>query len=123
MLSAFPVSTRSLPALVGATASATQTRKKNAGQCSRPPPLVFSAVAHSHSHRGCPTSFCSGLRNAYADLYFFPAVTRSHPYSPEKGLPGLWWLFEAATPRGAPRYCSVKNSTIPAVLRGVSCTA
>ena len=52
LLSAFPVSTRSLPAFVGATASATQTRKKNAGQCLRPPPLIFSAVALSHSHRG-----------------------------------------------------------------------
>lgn len=52
LLSAFPVSTRSLPAFVGATASATQTRKKNAGQCLRPPPLIFSAVALSPSHRG-----------------------------------------------------------------------
>jgi hypothetical protein len=33
--------THSLPAFVGATASATQTRKKNAGQCLRPPPHTF----------------------------------------------------------------------------------
>jgi hypothetical protein len=41
-------------------------------------------------------------RNAKADLnYLFRyrftfsvAVTRSQPYSPKKGLPSLWWLFD-----------------------------
>ena len=51
LLSEFPVYTRSLPALVGATASATQTRKKNAGQFLRPPPLIVWAVALSPSHQ------------------------------------------------------------------------
>ncbi len=86
-------------------------------------PLFFQRLLIRTAIGVAPLRSAVDSRNAYADLYFFPAVTRSHPYSPEKGLPGLWWLFEAATPRGAPRYCSVKNSTIPAVLRGVSCTA
>jgi hypothetical protein len=29
---------------------------------------------------------------------FSVAVARSHPFSPEKGLPGLRWLVETATP-------------------------
>jgi hypothetical protein len=45
-------------------------------------------------------------RNAKADFTklfryrftFSVAVSRSHPFSPEKGLPGLRWLVETATP-------------------------
>jgi hypothetical protein len=38
-------------------------------------------------------------RNANADLFIFSvAVSRSYPFSPEKGLPGLGWLSVTATP-------------------------
>jgi hypothetical protein len=39
------------PSFVVATLSATPTRKKNTGQCLRPPPLVNLAVALSPSHQ------------------------------------------------------------------------
>jgi hypothetical protein len=78
LLSALPVSTRSLPAFVGATTSATP----QPNQCQRyavfasVAPYFFSGCSFAQPSGFAPLSLCIGLRNANADFYFFPAVTR-----------------------------------------------
>jgi len=47
-------------------------------------PCFFSGCSFAQPSGFAPLSLCIGIRNAVADLYFFPAVTRSQPYSPEK---------------------------------------
>ena len=100
LLSAFPVSTRSLPAFVGATASATQTRKKNAGQCLRPPPLMFWRLLYRQPstsigtpEKGLNIIICS----ADASLVRLP-LHAPVPTPPTKGAPGPGWLSVTATP-------------------------
>ena len=105
LLSAFPVSTRSLPAFVGATASATQTRKKNAGQCLRPPPLMFWRLLYRQPstsigtpEKGLNIIICS----ADASLVRLP-LHAPVPTPPKKGAPGPGWLSVTATPPPVPQ--------------------
>jgi hypothetical protein len=84
----------------------------------------FLAVALLPSHRGRSTSFCNGIRNANADFYIFPAVARTHPYSPEKGLLGLWRLVKTATPppvRQKKAFYMPKSTTLFLLTWGVCC--
>jgi hypothetical protein len=77
--------------------SATQTCKKNAGQCYIHRPLCFGGCSTA-SHQ--PQS--ERLKADFIDLFRFAsrsvAVTRSQPYTTEKVALGLWWLSVTATP-------------------------
>ena len=102
LLSAFPVFTRSLPAFVGATASATQTRRKNAGQCSRPPPPMFWRLLNRQpstsigtSRRKSGTDFLDLFR--FASLFRLPFHAHSLP-ALKKGFPVCGGCSIAATP-------------------------
>jgi hypothetical protein len=64
---------------------------------------------------------CPESRNANADFYFFRAVTRSQPYTPEKGAPVLWWLSVTATP--PPSHKKTKKNGFFASLGCLFCSA
>lgn len=70
------------PSFAGATLSATQTRKKNAGQCLRPPPLVFWRLLYRQPSTSIGTPE-KGWFYRFAPLRCASsvAVPRSQPYS------------------------------------------
>jgi hypothetical protein len=94
LLSALPVSTRSLPALVGATTSTIPLHYVALRCTSFQPycvcrPLFFQRLLIRPAIGVCSVITLHWNKERPAeksgtDLYFFPAVTRSQPYSPEK---------------------------------------
>jgi hypothetical protein len=91
------ISTRSLPYIRRDYFVCNTNLQEKCRSVLHPPSLVFWRLLNRQPSR-LAYFVCPESRNANADFNFFRAVTRSQPYSPEKGLLGLWWLSVTATP-------------------------
>ena len=127
MLSAFPVFTRSLNSFVRANKSKIQLHfvALHFSSIIVFRPLLIWWLLLQTAVGVCSTAFCTCLRNANADFYYFPNVARSQSFTSLRKLRSvliLRLLFDCHNTNHRSSQKFHKDSIFAVVLRGVNLT-